>query len=601
MLEPIEDPILPCSTPAQDRIHNWLRQSVTATAPEDSPGRAEGGEEEEGEEEEEEEGEEGVNRAGEPSHDGDGSECDLEGGPSDPQPYSTKLRDTALVLTVTGASFLNTLSSQAVVIILPSIGRDLNIPAARLQWVVSAYALTFSTFLLLWGRIGDIFGKRRIFIWGSFFVTVTLFINPFLHNEMAFDVIRALQGLGAAANVPTAVGILGATFPHGKAKNSAMSIYASGAPLGSIFGTLIAGFIASVISWKWVFVVLGFLAALITIAGLAFIPSPPESSGPTENKIALLKSVDWLGGFLVTAGLLALLFALVEGNVLGWGTHWIPFLIVIAIILLTVFYAWQWYQENHTSRIPLIRLSIFQKDRLCASLVILGLLFACFNNLLVYATFFYQNYQGLDPMQTTWRFIPTGVAGILTVLVVKRQIPRMPLWIPLVCGTISTSIASLLFAVPLPRSASYFAFGLPAFILSVVGVDTVTPCLVLYTLQSLPHEDQALGGGLVNASAGVGRAIGLAIATAIQMAVLARARGTSVKDDGELTQWDAASIMSIRAANWFSFVLGVLSVGIVALKFRGVGILGESKKPRVPRDTPSAPCLYSGANRGQMA
>lgn len=87
------------------------------------------------------------------------------------------------------------MSGQAVVIILPIIGRDLGIPDARLQWIVSAYSLTFGCFLLLWGRLADIYGKRKIFIWGSGWLAVTLLVNPFLPNEIAFDLFRGLQGL----------------------------------------------------------------------------------------------------------------------------------------------------------------------------------------------------------------------------------------------------------------------------------------------------------------------------------------------------------------------------------------------------------------------
>lgn len=127
-------------------------------------------------------------------------------------PFS-KARCIALVATVAGASFLNvsrcplksfefgtdtylqTVSGQAVVIVLPTIGRHLDIPDSRLQWVVSAYNLAFGCFLLLWGRIADIYGKRKIFIWGSAWVAVTTVINPFLPNEIAFDLFRGLQGL----------------------------------------------------------------------------------------------------------------------------------------------------------------------------------------------------------------------------------------------------------------------------------------------------------------------------------------------------------------------------------------------------------------------
>ncbi|KAI0186848.1 major facilitator superfamily-domain-containing protein [Xylaria flabelliformis] len=507
----------------------------------------------------------------------DVSESGKEDAP--PLPFS-KARCIALVATVTGASFLNTLSNQSVVIILPTIGRDLNIPDSRLQWIVSAYALTFGTFLLLWGRIADIYGKRDIFIWGSAFVTVTLIANPFLPNEIAFDLFRGLQGLGAAANVPTAIGILGVTFPPGKAKNYAFSAYASGAPLGSVFGNLLAGFIASATSWKWVFGTLGGLGIVVTAAGIIVIPPPPASSVPPQKRRALLQSVDWLGGFLVTAGLLALLFALTEGNVVGWSTPWVPVLIVVAIILLGVFYAWQWYQENRTTRKPLIKASLFKNGRFCAGLGIMALFFAGFNNFIVYTTYFFQDYQGLSPLQTTLRFIPTGVTGILVAFAVSRLISRVPTWILLLCANTAVSISCLLFAVPLPRSTSYFAFGFPALILSVIGADITWPCLTLFTSKSLPQEDQALGGGLINASAGIGRAIGLAIDTAIQTAVLARERHVSVEYAGKITKWDEASVASIRAANWFNFALGVLCVGVVCVAFRGTGIVGRNEKPR---------------------
>ncbi|KAI0538317.1 major facilitator superfamily transporter [Xylaria digitata] len=494
-------------------------------------------------------------------------------------PFS-KARCIALVATVTGASFLNTLSSQAVVIILPTIGRELQIPESRLQWIVSAYALTFGTFLLLWGRIADIYGKRDIFIWGSAFVAVTLIANPFLPNEIAFDLFRGLQGLGAAANVPTAIGILGVTFPPGKAKNYAFSAYASGAPLGSVFGNLLAGGIASATSWKWVFGTLGGLGVVVTAAGVFFIPSPPPAKVPPKRGLILLKSVDWLGGFLVTAGLLALLFALTEGNVVGWSTPWVPVLIVVAIILLGVFYAWQWYQENRTTRRPLIKVSIFKNGRFCAGLAIMALFFASFNNFIVYATYFFQDYQGLGPLQTTLRFIPTGATGVLVAFIVSHLISRVPTWILLLCANTAMSISCLLFAVDLPRSTSYFAFGLPAFILSVIGADITWPCLTLFTSKSLPQEDQALGGGLINASAGVGRAIGLAIDTAIQTAVLARERGVSVERAGMIMEWDKASLVSIKAANWFNFALSLFCVAVVGIAFRGTGIVGRHEQPR---------------------
>ncbi|KAI0841053.1 drug resistance protein [Hypoxylon sp. FL0890] len=507
--------------------------------------------------------------------DGDDDEGTIKPG----LPFS-KARCIALVATVAGASFLNTLTIQSVVVILPTIGEDLSIPESRLQWIVSSYALTFGCFLLLWGRIADIYGKRPIFILGSAFVAVTMIINPFIPNEIGFNLFRGLQGLGAAANVPTAIGILGVTFPPSKAKNYAFSAYAAGAPLGSVFGNIIGGFIASYANWRWVFGATGGLAITVTLAGILFIPPPPPHLATEKDGISSLKSVDWIGGTLVTASILALLFALTEGNVVGWNTVWIYLLVVISLLLLGIFVAWQWYQEKHMTSKPLMKVSLFKNARFNAAMVIMALFFASFNDMLVSSTFLFQDYQNLGALQTTLRFVPTGVTGLITAFVVSRLISRIPTWMLLLFGNLNVSIACLLFSIPIPPDTSYFAYGFPAFVLSVIGADITWPSLTLFTSKSLPQEDQALGGALINSMGQVGRAIGLAVTTAIQTAVMARDRGVPVEEAGKIIPWEPASLNGLRAGVWFNFALALCCAIVVAVYFRGTGIVGKIEKPQ---------------------
>ncbi|KAF9873732.1 major facilitator superfamily transporter [Colletotrichum karsti] len=504
---------------------------------------------------------------------------------SEPQELAlSKSRAIALVATATGACFLNTLSIQAVVIILPTIGRDLNIPESRLQWIISAYSLTFGCFLLFWGRIADIFGKRLIFIAGTAWLAVTTIANPFIPNEIAFDVFRGLQGLGAAANVPTAIGILGTTFPPGKAKTYAFAAYGAGAPLGSIFGNILSGIVAQYSNWKWVFGVLALSAGLVAVAGIFVIP--PEPVKLHKKGASSEQSVDWIGGGLITIGLLALMLALTEGNVVGWRTPWISVLLVVSLIIIVAFWFWQRHLEFKTARPPLMKTSIFHSVKFCAALAIMALFFSSFNNFLTYATYFYQQYQGQDIITTTLYFLPTGAAGILVAIAAAILISRVPTYLLLLCGSVSVSIACLLFAVPIPPTTSYFAYGLPAMILSVIGSDTAWPSLILFVSKALPQEDQALGGALVNSVGQVGRSIGLAISTAIQTAVMANARGISVENVGPVKEWDQPSLDGIRAASWMNFALGISSVVIVCVFFRGSEIVGkaEPSKPKGPRD-----------------
>ena len=323
-------------------------------------------------------------------------------------------------------------------------------------------------------------------------------------------------------------------------------------------------------------------SAIIAAASILVIPPPPpklqaaDADGAAANRPRpSLASVDWIGGVLITVGLLALMFALTEGNVVGWSTPYIPVLIVVSVILISVFVAWQWYLENKTTRAPLVKTSLFRNARFSAALVIMGLFFSSFNNFLVFATYFFQDFQALSPLQTTLRFIPTGVAGALTALVVANILARVPTYTILLTGNVAVSIACLLFAVPIAPTTSYFAYGLPAMILAVVGADTTWPSLTLFVSSCLSDDDQAIGGALHNAIGQVGRAVGLAISTAVQTAVMASARGVSVEDVGEVEAWEDASLDGIRAANWTTFAFGICSLAVVAVMFRGSGIVGK--------------------------
>ncbi|KAH6679835.1 drug resistance protein [Plectosphaerella plurivora] len=502
----------------------------------------------------------------------------------------TVAHQIGLVATLTGASFMNTLSLQAVVIILPSIGSTLSIPEQRLQWIVSAYSLAFGCFLLLWGRIADLHGKKRIFIAGSAWVAIVIVANAFAPNEVAFNVFRGLHGLGAAANVPTAIGILGTTFPPGTAKNYAFSAYAAGAPLGSVFGNLLAGIIAEYLHWRWVFGVQAIMAAIVPVAGFFVIPAtPPSLPRPSSGDDAVddttaraKRSIDWIGGFLVTVGTFALLYALTEGNVVGWRKPYIPTVIAISGLVLVAFVLWQRHLEKRGVRPPLMKVSLFKNKRYSAAMLIMALFFAAFNNFLIFATYFFQEYQGLSALQTTLRFLPTGIAGLVTAFIVAMLLSRIPTYLLLVFGNTTMCIAALLFATPIPPTTSYFAYGLPAMVLGVIGADTTWPSLTLFISKSLPQEDQAVGGALINAIGQVGRAVGLAVSTAVQTSVMAQSRRVPVEDVGEIAEWDDPSLDGLRAAQWTNFGFIFVSLMTVLFVFRSSEVVGRAE-PAAPR------------------
>ena len=241
----------------------------------------------------------------------------------------------------------------------------------RQQWIVSAYSLTFGCFQLLWGRIADVCGRRSIFLIGTSVISIIAVAIPFSPNEIVFNVLRGIQGLGAAANYPTAIGILSATFPPGKAKNYALTCFAAGTSLGSITGILLSGFIGQSLTWKWIFWILSISAVVITIAATVLVPAFQNTNIVQD----LQTHVDWVGYTLITCGLIALMFALTEENVVGWSTPWIPGLMVVSGLLITFFVYWQKYLTRKGLRKPLIKLSVFRSPPVNAALVIIAFSF----------------------------------------------------------------------------------------------------------------------------------------------------------------------------------------------------------------------------------
>ncbi|KAL8669976.1 MAG: hypothetical protein Q9224_007702, partial [Gallowayella concinna] len=229
--------------------------------------------------------------------------------------------------------------------------------------------------------------------------------------------------------------------------------------MGNILGNILSGVVSQYVSWKWVFWILAMIACMVTVAAHYLIPipvvHPPESD--------LKSAVDWVGGGIITVALFVLLFALTEGNI--------------------------------------------------------AMSFSSFNNYMIFSTYYYQEFKGLNPLQTMLRFLPTGPVGILTIIVVSQILARVKVNYIVLFGTICITISNLLFAVPISPDTTYWAYGFPAMCLSVMGADTLFPSLVLFNSHSLPQEDQGVGGALINAIGQVMRAIGLAIAIAIQVAV----------------------------------------------------------------------------------
>ncbi|EMT67670.1 hypothetical protein FOC4_g10005777 [Fusarium odoratissimum] len=223
------------------------------------------------------------------------------------------------------------LNSQSIVVILPELGNAMAIPSSRQRLVVSIYNISTGSVMLLWGRLADVYGRRLGFLSVSAIFTLSTMFLPWSTYEIPFYVLRAVQGMSAAAIMPSGIGIVASTFAPGPSRNMPFITMSAMASLSSVVGSLLGGFVRTSLGWKW------------------FFGSRAATQGPTEDIEGSKKPyVDWIGGGLVWSSLTLVLVSITQGNVSGWATPWIPPLLVISVLLLAGFIFYQCRSEKDT-------------------------------------------------------------------------------------------------------------------------------------------------------------------------------------------------------------------------------------------------------------
>lgn len=467
------------------------------------------------------------------------------------------------------ADCAQTIIAQMSVIILPTIAKDFHIPAGRQQWIISATSVTSACTLVVWGRIADIYGRRAILQIGLALITISCLVTPFAPNEASLDIFRAIAGLGGAASTPTAVGLIFATLPPGKSQVYAVSAFSGGFPVGNIMGNVLGGVVTQHLRWEWTFWIVAMLSACFTTLSLFVIPQSPTAISKSDRLRTFCRQMDWFGALTAVTFLVFLLVSLSEANTSGWTSPWILALLCSSPVILCTFIAWERRLESRASKMPFIQPSLFSMRTFCAAQATAFLFWAAFNNFLVFATFFYQNYLHLSVIDTTLRFLPSGIAGLFAVLVSSQILMRVNGSLIAIWGSCCVSLPCLLFALPIPPSTTYWAYGFPAMVLSTLGSDTLYPCLMMVAMKSVPEANRAMGAAVFQTAGQIGRSVGLALVTAVQISI--------TKRDSKEEPHASSMLAGYRAADWFSFGIGVSAVLVVLYCFRGIGKVDQNR------------------------
>lgn len=412
-------------------------------------------------------------------------------------------RNAALALLVIAMAQLMLILDVTITnVALPSIQSALELAPTDLNWVITAYALTFGGLLLLGGRLGDLFGRRRVFRVG-----LTLFAVASLAGGLATDAgvligARALQGVGAAITAPTALSLLLTTFPAGPARTRALGVYGAMGGVGGVVGLLLGGALTGYLDWRWVLFV-NVPIALLILAGSTVLPLGERGSG----------RLDVPGAITATAGVAALVYAINRASTVGWTSLSTIGFAVAALALLTAFALIE--RRSPVAMLPprLLR----NRARVGAYSIVFLVGIGLFSTL-YFLTLYLQRVEGYSPMQAGLAFLPFAIgAGAGGGAIGPRLLARFDERTVTAAAMLVAAAAMAWFSLLTPGS-NPFAILLPAQLVAGIGVGITMVASTVRTVRDVDPTDTGIAAGLLNTSQQLGGALGLAILTAIAAA-----------------------------------------------------------------------------------
>jgi EmrB/QacA subfamily drug resistance transporter len=464
------------------------------------------------------------------------------------QPSFLATRRGKLTLALLAAvAFIDFVDASIVNIALPSIRRDLHFSEQGLQWVPSAYLLTYGGFMLLGGRAADLLGRRRILIAGTVLIGVSSLIGGFAGSSGVLIAARLAQGAGAAMMLPAALSILTTSFKEGPDRNKALGIWGGMGGLASAAGVLLGGLLTDGPGWRWVMFV-NPIAALLVLVGIFWLIGD-------DRRRTRLADFDLRGAFLATAGMLLLVFTLVKAPDQGWGSARTIAELTGAFALLTAFVINEQRGEK-----PLLPLSIFRVKGLAAADVTQLIAFAGFLAMFFFLTLYMQNVLGYSPIQTGVSYLPVTVGVGISAGISSQLISRIGTRPLIVVGSLIAA-GGVYHLSRIPVHGSYVPDLLPGLVVMSLGLGAVFVAVTTAANAGVPADEAGLAAALLNASQQVGGALGLAIFSAIATSRTTALLATHTPIDEALTSGFhrallassiflvAAALLGLRTAN----------------------------------------------------
>jgi EmrB/QacA subfamily drug resistance transporter len=397
------------------------------------------------------------------------------------------------------AQLMIVLDTTIVNVALPAIQHDLHFSQGNLTWVVNAFLVTFGSFLLLAGRLGDLLGRKRVFLAGLVLFTAASILCGAAPSQGFLIAARFVQGIGAAMQASVILAIIVTEFPQPGDRARAMSAYVFTAVAGGSLGLLAGGALTEALSWHWIF----FVNLPIGLAAMAF----GRILIPNDRGIGLGHGVDWLGSALVTISLMTAVYAIVQATSHGWGSSQVLGFGALAAVLMAAFLILESRIEN-----PIMPLRILRLHGLVASSAVRGFLVTGMYSTFFLGTLYLEHVRHYSALQTGMAFLPwTVTVGILAATgATARLVERFGQMRVLVPGMLSV-IAGLLLLETTGVHTSFFPTVFFAFFAIGLGIGNAFMPLLQIAMADVPPQDAGLGSGITNVSQQVAGALGLAV------------------------------------------------------------------------------------------
>lgn len=432
------------------------------------------------------------------------------------------------------------LDTTIVNVALPSIQADLRFSETALVWVVNAYMLTYGGFLLLGGRLGDLYGHRRLFLAGIVFFTLASLACGLANTQALLITARAVQGLGGAVVSSVALSLIMNLFTEPAERAKAMGVYGFVCAGGGSVGVLLGGILTSALSWHWVFLVNLPVGVAICVACLVLLP---DARGQARGQ-----RLDVAGAFTITASLMLAVYAIVNGNGVGWMSTETLSLLGASVVLLALFL----FIESHVTA-PLMPLGLFKLHNLALSNV-MGVLWAASMFAWFFVSALYlQGVLGYSAMQVGLAFLPSNlIMAAFSLGLSAKMVMRWGIRVPLGVGLLLAAIGLALFARA-PVDGGFWLDVFPGMLLLGLGTGMALNPMLLAAMDGVPPEESGLASGVVNTAFMMGGALGLAV-----LASLADARSDALRAAG------TGAVAALNSGYQLAFLLGAVFAGVAA-------------------------------------